>query len=143
MFKRQKAEAADKEDMFFDANQYNNANKQVANILKEEPTKQEEKVEEVKEEATLDQLEGAAWGDEDEIDIDMGDDPAIAPDQTEAAVELDSDIFVPPSHGADPISQALKQNPQNVGIHVAAGEFSKALELLRKHLAINDFTALK
>lgn len=108
MFRRQKAEAADKEDMFFDANQYNTANKQVANILKEEPAKTEEKVEEVQEEATVDQLEGAAWGDEDEIDIDMGDDPAIAPDQPDTVAELESDIFVPPSHGADPISQALK-----------------------------------
>jgi hypothetical protein len=26
---------------------------------------------------------------------------------------------------------------------VAAGEFTKALELLQKHLAINDFSALK
>ena len=73
----------------------------------------------------------------------MGDDPAVAADTPEQAAELDSDIFVPPNHGADPISQALKQNPQNVGLHVAAGEFTKALELLRKHLAINDFSALK
>jgi len=43
-----------------------------------------------------------------------------------------SDIFVPPSLGADPLQQALKKNPQNVGIHVAAGEFTKALELLKK-----------
>ena len=104
MFRRQKAEAADKEDMFFDANQYNTANKQAANILKEETTKPDDKVEEVKEEATIDQLEGAAWGDEDDIDIDMGDDPAIAPDQTETVAELESEIFVPPNHGADPIT---------------------------------------
>jgi len=130
--------------MFFDAKEYHTANKQVANILKEaEATNTDEKVEEVKEEATADQLEGTNWGDEEEIDIDMGDDPAIAADQPELAAELDNEFFVPPNHGADPIVQALKQNPQNVGLHVAAGEFTKALELLRKHLAINDFSALK
>lgn len=80
----------------------------MANILKEEPVKAAEKVEEVKEEATLEQLDGAAWGDEDEIDIDMGDDPAIAADQPEQASEVESSIFVPPNHGADPIAQALK-----------------------------------
>jgi hypothetical protein len=80
MFRRQKAEAVDSADMFFDAKEYHTANKSVANILKEEPPKAEKKVEEVKEEATVEQLEGTAWGDEDEIDIDMGDDPAIAAD---------------------------------------------------------------
>jgi hypothetical protein len=90
--------------MFFDAKEYHTANKQVANILKEEPTKPVETVEEVKEEATVEQLEGTAWGDEDDIDIDMGDDPAIAADQPEQTVEEESDIFVPPNHGADPIS---------------------------------------
>mgnify|MGYP000096934756 CR=1 FL=1 len=34
----------------------------------------------------------------------MGDDPAIAPDQTETVAELESEIFVPPNHGADPIA---------------------------------------
>jgi hypothetical protein len=67
--------------MFFDAKEYHTANKQVANILKEvDAPKTDEKVEEVKDETTADQLEGAAWGDEDEIDIDMGDDPASAAD---------------------------------------------------------------
>jgi hypothetical protein len=37
----------------------------------------------------------------------------------------------------------LKKNPQNVGIHVAAGEFTKALELLKKQLGINDFSSFK
>jgi hypothetical protein len=70
--------------MFFDAKEYHTANKNVSNILKvAEATKSDEKVEEVKEEATADQLDGAAWGDEEEIDIDMGDDPAIAADQPE------------------------------------------------------------
>ena len=54
-----------------------------------------------------------------------------------------SDIFVPPSSGADPLTQALKKNPQNVGLHIATGEFAKALELLRKQLGIHDFTPLR
>ena len=90
--------------MFFDAKEYHTANKQVANILKEvEATKTDEKVEEVKEEATADQLEGTNWGDEEEIDIDMGDDPAIAADQPELTADLDNEFFVPPNQGADPI----------------------------------------
>ena len=54
MFRRQKAEGEEKEDMFFDTNEYHTANKSVANILKEEAAKPTEKVEEVKEEATID-----------------------------------------------------------------------------------------
>ena len=101
------------------------------------------------EEATLDNLGEAQWGEEDEIDIDMGDDLMAGEGEKGDAdpfidgTGIESDIFVPPSAGPDPLQQALKKNPQNVGLHVAAGEFSKALELLRKQLAINDFTSLK
>lgn len=56
---------------------------------------------------------------------------------------FDSDIFVPPNAGADPIQMSLKRAPQNVGLHVAAGEFTRALELLKKQLGINDFTPFK
>jgi hypothetical protein len=38
---------------------------------------------------------------------------------------------------------SLKRAPQNVGLHVAAGEFTRALELLKKQLGINDFTPFK
>ena len=55
----------------------------------------------------------------------------------------DSDIFIPPNAGADQIQMSLKKAPQNVGVHVAAGEFSKALELLQKQLGIKDFTPLR
>jgi hypothetical protein len=37
----------------------------------------------------------------------------------------------------------LKKNPLNVGLHVASGEFTKALELLKKQLGINDFTPFR
>jgi len=50
----------------------------------------------------------------------------------ESEVAENSDIFIPPSAGADPLQQALKQNSQNVGVHVAFGDFQKALELLKK-----------
>lgn len=36
MFRRQKAEGADLEDMFFDAKEYHTSNKQVANILSQD-----------------------------------------------------------------------------------------------------------
>ena len=50
---------------------------------------------------------------------------------------------MPPSPGPDPLAQALKKNAQNAGLHVAAGEFTKALELLRKQLGISDFSPFK
>jgi hypothetical protein len=148
MFKRQKAELFEgNEDMFFDAKEYHMSNKNVANILSseggqttEDHTTQNEKIEE----ATLENIDGEAWGDEEGgIDIDMGDD-IMAADGVKGdgatgdplldgdASNMESDIFVPPSAGADPMKQALKKHPNNVGLHVVSGEFSKALELLRK-----------
>jgi len=52
------------------------------------------------------------------IDIDMGDD-LLGGDAGDAGDQIDgagdgeafSDIFVPPSPGADPLTQALKKNP--------------------------------
>jgi len=98
MFRRQKQELVDNDDMFFDAKEYHTANKQVANILSSDksgsnnqagetsaPGKGDAK--EVVEEATLDNVDGAQWGDaEDPIDIDMGEDlmgvgdPAVSGD---------------------------------------------------------------
>lgn len=68
-----------------------------------------------------------------------GGDPLLDGDAT----NMDSDIFVPPSAGADPLKQALKKNPQSVGLHIASGEFSKAIELLRKQLGIQNVAVLK
>lgn len=75
----------------------------------------------------------------------LGGDAGDAGDQIDGAGdgETFSDIFVPPSPGADPLTQALKKNPQSVGLHVATGEFSKALDLLKKQLGVNDFAPLK
>ena len=50
VFKKQKADGADKEEMFFDSKEYHTANKQVANILGEEaaqPTDETKKEAEV------------------------------------------------------------------------------------------------
>jgi len=162
MFKRQKAELVDNEDMFFDAQQYHTSNKSVANILSQDTsaTAGASKVadgaanvdnqQNAVEEATLENLDGAQWGDDEEpIDIDMGEelgglgDAQDGPDGKAAEGTQNSDIFVPPAHGAEPIQQALKKNPQNAGMHVAAGEFSKALELLRKQLGITNYAPFR
>ena len=98
-------------------------------------------------EATLEAIDGADWP-EDDIDIDVGDDLADLGKQednvehTESA-DVDTGIFVPPSHGPDPIQQALRKNPQSIGLHVAAGEFQKAIELLQKQLGIHSFDVFK
>jgi hypothetical protein len=149
MFRRQKAEMFEgSDDMFFDAKEYHSSNKNVANILSASESKQEEVIEPVAE-ATLDGVEDA-WGDEEDgIDIDMGEDDLTADTGAQGATgdplldNMDSDIFVPPAAGADPLKQALKKNSHSVGLHVAAGEFTKALELLKKHLGINTYSSLK
>lgn len=86
MFRRQKQDAVDNDDMFFDAKEYHTANKQVANILSSDKSGSSNQTGEISapgkgdakeavEEATLDNIDGGQWGDaEDDIDIDMGDD---------------------------------------------------------------------
>lgn len=157
MFKRQKAELFEgNDDVFFDAKEYHSMNKNVANILTGGEQAQSksavlEKAVEKVQEATLENLDDA-WGDEeDKIDIEVAEDITTATDDKSRATgdefidgdNLDSDIFVPPSAGADPLKQALKKNPMSVGLHVASGEFAKAFELLRKQLGINRFEGFK
>ena len=122
MFKRQKQEFFDgNDDMFFDAKEYHTSNKQVANILSSEPsggtTEDGGKKETAVEEATLDNLGDAQWGDDgDAIEIEMDDEligeanPATG-DPLLDAENFDADIFVPPSPGPDPLKQALKKHP--------------------------------
>ena len=57
--------------------------------------------------------------------------------------QTSSDIFVPPSQGADPVALAVKKNPLLAGLHVATGDFPKALDLLRKQLALANPEPLK
>ena len=58
-------------------------------------------------------MDDGNWGDDDELDIDMGDDLGIDDGDKDNADPLidgmdaanaDSDIFVPPSTGPDPIA---------------------------------------
>ena len=97
--------------MFFDAKEYHTANKNVANILSSETTANQDNKDpgasEKVEEATLDNMD-TAWGDEsDGIELDMAEDlpktgdkdPLIDGDTD----TLESDIFVPPAAGADPL----------------------------------------
>jgi hypothetical protein len=60
-----------------------------------------------------------------------------------ASHQEDSDIFVPPSQGADPVALAVKKHPLIAALHVATGDFAKALELLKKQLAVAEFEPLK
>jgi hypothetical protein len=78
VFKKQKEEQGDQDDMFFDAKEYHSSNQQVANILSKTsaPKPNEEGQSPTPEtkvvaEATLD-MEDAQWGDDGEgIDIDL------------------------------------------------------------------------
>lgn len=55
----------------------------------------------------------------------------------------DDEIFVPPSQGADPLLQTAKKHQLVAGLHVATGDFEKALGLLKKQLAVANFEPLK
>lgn len=121
MFMKQKQDLENNEDMFFDAKEYSISNKSVANILqsdtstqKNSETEQSEKKPEVVAEATLDNLDDAQWGDGDELEIDMAEDLGMVDaeeqktgdpliDGVDGDDQLDSDIFVPPAAGPDPI----------------------------------------
>ena len=74
-------------------------------------------------------LEEANWdGDEslgsldDEADAMPTPDSAAGAGDSGAPVE-DPEIFVPPSPGADPYSNILRQNPTNAALNVAVGDF--------------------
>ena len=107
MFKRKEPELATDEDLFFDAKEFHTSNKEVANILSGGPTVDSHK--EAAAGAAMLNVEGANWGDEEEIDIDenlighedahVGEDKIISAETGEEG----GDIFVPPSQGADPL----------------------------------------
>lgn len=105
MFARQKVLDESKADeVFFEAS--SSTNKEVANILDDNAQNQTEKTK-VETKVTIDE---AAWGEDDDLDIDDeinanagGDD--ILDNGSGAA---DNDIFVPPSPGADPVQALLR-----------------------------------
>lgn len=52
-------------------------------------------------------------------------------EQTTEAQDQDSDIFVPPQPGADPLAAIVRANPNNAAVQAATGDFKKAAELLK------------
>jgi hypothetical protein len=95
-------------------------------------------------------IEEAKWGEDDDslgsLDEELEAQGATAGDGADdsgaAAVE-ESDIFVPPSPGADPYQAALRLNPTNPALNVAIGDFQKAMELLKSQISVGNFAPLK
>lgn len=79
-----------------------------------------------------------AWGDDDiEIEAEMmqnneDENGARGEDGGVAAQDQNSDIFVPPSSGSDPLQNSIRRNPNVAALHIALGDFGKAMELLRR-----------
>jgi coatomer protein complex subunit alpha (xenin) len=139
MFARQKVLDESKADEHFFEGAHS-TNKEVANILDAAGPQVQEKKTEVKVE-----IDEAAWGDEDDLGIDDEINAANEsnPLDSEAQAQADSNIFVPPSEGANPMIAVLRQHPQNAGLHASAGEFRKAAELLKSQLGVHNFQHLK
>lgn len=112
MFRHKKDDLNDNEDLFFDATNYNSSNKQVADILSKDasssataadgsqgPSDKQQNSAVV--EATLEDLEGAQWGDDElAIDIDVTEDIVggiEAPEEGKTDQAHDGQIFVPPA----------------------------------------------
>ena len=120
MFAKKKLEpdaGNDGEDMFFDAKEFHTSNKQVANILSNTDTPASQPTSSVAASA----VQNAKWGDEDDIDIDADDlldANDVAPEEVKESVneESSSDIFVPPSQGADQLAIAAKKHPLVAGL---------------------------
>lgn len=79
---------------------------------------------------------------DDEIDAQAPTDSA-ATGTDGAAIEEESEIFVPPSPGQDPYQTILRQNPTNAALNIAVGDFQKALELLKNQISVGNFAPLK
>ncbi len=104
MFQQSKGLEEGKEDKFFEANEFSSStNKEVASILDKAVVKPAQETNKVK-------IEEADWGGDDD-EIALEDDEVVDEATTEIGAENDSDIFVPPSPGPDPLFQCLRQNP--------------------------------
>lgn len=148
MFQRKKfLDEKTADQQFFDNNEFQSTNKEVDNILKQtgsadnsKPVATEQKV----------KLEEAKWGEDDdslgsldeELDAQVATDVA-AGDDTGAAMAEESEIFVPPSPGADPYQTILRQNPTNAALNIAIGDFQKGIELLKNQISVGNFAPLK
>jgi coatomer subunit alpha len=152
MFAKRRAEPEISPDDagFFDAQEYHSSNKHVANILS--TNAQTESKPKVTAAATAAAVSNAKWGDDDDIDIDADFNDATGGATgedfedvkgVESNANEESDIFVPPSQGPDPLQVAVKKYPLVAPIHIAVGDFGKALELLKKQLALSNPEPLK
>jgi len=56
---------------------------------------------------------------------------------------INSDIFVPPAEGVDPLKELLRANPSNAALNVVGGDFRKGLELLKNQLGVTNMAPLK
>lgn len=114
MFQRKKfldENNADKQ--FFDSNEFASTNKEVDNILRSADTTEASKP---KTETKVN-IEEAKWGEDDDSLGSLDEEleaqgatvgSAAAGEDGAAAEEVESDIFVPPSPGADPYSTILR-----------------------------------
>ena len=110
MFQRKKfldEQQADKQ--FFDSNDFQSTNKAVDNILRTENAEAGP----VKAAAAKVNIEEAKWGDDDSLsDLEDDEGEAAPADGAEAGADgteaVESDIFVPPSPGADPYQSILR-----------------------------------
>jgi hypothetical protein len=85
------------------------------------------------------------WGDDDDdisIEDEIEDNNAQSNENNQEESGA-SGIYIPPQAGVDPLVEVLRKNPQNVALNVAAGDFSKALELLKNQLSVKNFAPLK
>lgn len=99
-------------------------------------------------------IDEAKWGEDDDSLGSLDDDINAEGSAAAAAVDgndgttvgqdaVESDIFVPPAPGADPYQTILRQNPTNVALNAASGEFQKAIELLQNQISVSNFAPLK
>ena len=136
MFQRKKfLDEQQADQQFFDSNEFASTNKEVDNILRAGDGGGE--AAKPKAEAKVN-IEEAKWGEDDDslgsLDDELeaqGANPGAAGEEPGAAAAEESDIFVPPSPGVDPYQAALRMNPTNAALNAAAGDFQKAMELLR------------
>ena len=90
-------------------------------------------------------MDEAAWGDDDDDD-DLGlddddDDEEEKRDGDDGAPgaddgDEDSEIFIPPTPGQDPLQAALRKNPTNAALNATAGDFLRALECLKNQIGL-------
>lgn len=139
------------DEAFFESSDFKSTNKEVDNILRSEETGDAAKKTDAGKKVDLAQ---ANWGEDDDSLGSLDEELNAQEKNTGAAAASgdaadagglpeESDIFVPPSPGADPYQGILRQNPTNVALNVANGDFQKAMELLKNQISVSNFAPLK